>query len=97
MHDFKRAALWILPILAAGAVFLAAQEPTVSGTGTARASGASAAAIAGSKEDPAAVERGGKLFVANCGGCHGRDWREAVWERPTWFVRSWCWMTRRAF
>ena len=58
MHDFKGAALWTLPILAAGAAFLAAQEPTVSGTGTARASGASAAAIAGSKEDPAAVERG---------------------------------------
>jgi len=78
MHDFKRAALATLPILAAGAVFLAAQEPTVSGTGTARASGASAAAIAGSKEDPAAVERGGKLFVANCGGCHGSTGRGGV-------------------
>ena len=78
MHDFKGPALWTLPILAAGAVFLAAQEPTVSGTGTARASGASAAAIAGSKEDPAAVERGGKLFVANCGGCHGSTGRGGV-------------------
>ncbi len=78
MYDFKGPALWTLPILAAGAVFLAAQEPTVSGTGTARSSGASAAAIAGSKEDPAAVERGGKLFVANCGGCHGATGRGGV-------------------
>ncbi len=78
MQVFKRAALGILPILAAGAVFLAAQEPTVSGNATARASGASAAAIAGSKEDPAAVERGGKLFVANCGGCHGPTGRGGV-------------------
>ena len=42
------------------------------------ASGASAAAIAGSKEDPAAVERGGKLFVTNCGGCHGATARGGV-------------------
>src|SRR6478609_9732833 len=78
MQFFKRAALWILPILAAGGVFLAAQEPTVSGNATARTSGASAAAIAGSKEDPAAVERGGKLFAANCGGCHGPTGRGGV-------------------
>src|SRR5579864_1472485 len=32
---------------------------------------ASAAAIAGSKEDPKAVDRGGKLFATHCGGCHG--------------------------
>jgi hypothetical protein len=80
MQVFKRAALSVLPILAAGAVFLAAQEPTVSGTATARASGASAAAIAGSKEDPAAVERGETL-------CHlrrlPRPTGEAVWgPRP---------------
>ena len=30
-----------------------------------------AAAIAGAKEDPAAVERGAKLYVTHCGGCHG--------------------------
>ena len=29
------------------------------------------AALAGSKQDPAAVERGGKVFAANCAGCHG--------------------------
>jgi len=52
-------------LLAATSVYLSAQEPageTVAGT---------AAAITASKENPAAVERGGKLFLANCAGCHG--------------------------
>ncbi|HEX4167905.1 MAG TPA: c-type cytochrome [Bryobacteraceae bacterium] len=31
----------------------------------------SKAAISGSKQDPAAVERGGKVFQTNCAGCHG--------------------------
>jgi cytochrome c oxidase cbb3-type subunit III len=31
----------------------------------------SAAAIAGSKQNPEAVERGGKIFAEKCGGCHG--------------------------
>jgi cytochrome c oxidase cbb3-type subunit III len=30
-----------------------------------------AAAVAGSKEDPAAVARGAKAYAANCAGCHG--------------------------
>lgn len=30
-----------------------------------------AAAVAGSKQDPAAVERGGKVFATYCAGCHG--------------------------
>jgi cytochrome c oxidase cbb3-type subunit 3 len=34
---------------------------------------ASAAAIAGSKEDPKAVDRGGKVFATHCGGCHGAN------------------------
>ena len=34
--------------------------------------------VAGSKEDPAAVERGGKLYVTNCGGCHGATARGGV-------------------
>jgi mono/diheme cytochrome c family protein len=32
-----------------------------------------AAALAASKQDPAAVARGGKLFRANCAGCHGAN------------------------
>lgn len=49
------------------ASFLTAQEPAVrpqTGRGE-------AAAIAGSGQDPAAVDRGAKLFATNCGGCHG--------------------------
>ena len=34
-----------------------------------------AAAIAGAKEDPAAVERGAKAYAANCAGCHGKTGR----------------------
>jgi mono/diheme cytochrome c family protein len=30
-----------------------------------------AAAVSGAGQDPAAVERGAKLFATNCGGCHG--------------------------
>jgi len=45
------------------------QSPPASDNSTA----ASAAAIAGSKENPAAVNRGAKLFAANCGGCHGTN------------------------
>jgi cytochrome c oxidase cbb3-type subunit 3 len=33
--------------------------------------GPGAAAIAGSKEDPKAVDRGAKLFATHCAGCHG--------------------------
>jgi len=34
-----------------------------------------AAAIAGAKEDPAAVERGTKLYATHCAGCHGKTGR----------------------
>jgi cytochrome c oxidase cbb3-type subunit 3 len=48
---------------------LLAQLPTTPGT-IATIVG-SPAAIAASKQNPEAVERGGPLFVAKCGGCHG--------------------------
>ena len=35
----------------------------------------SAAAIAGSKQDPTAYERGGKMFATYCAGCHGTSGR----------------------
>ena len=63
--------------LAAGvavvAIHLSAQEPAVSGAGRAAVdkNAISAAALAGSKEDPAAYERGAKLYATNCAGCHG--------------------------
>ncbi|MDP9170919.1 MAG: cytochrome c [Acidobacteriota bacterium] len=52
------------------AALSAAQEPEITVGGKASIGG-SAAAIAGSKENPEAVARGGKLFEANCSGCHG--------------------------
>jgi mono/diheme cytochrome c family protein len=51
-------------LLAAAAPWLCAQEPTTTSTNP-------AAAITGSKEDPAAVERGRKVFGTYCAGCHG--------------------------
>jgi cytochrome c oxidase cbb3-type subunit III len=54
-------------LLAGASVYLSAQEPPGGGDSIA----ATAAAITGSKENPAAVDRGGKLFLANCAGCHG--------------------------
>src|SRR5678815_4700727 len=50
---------------------LAAQEPSGGGRGVR----GEAAAIAGAKEDSAAVERGAKLYAANCAGCHGNTAR----------------------
>jgi mono/diheme cytochrome c family protein len=48
--------------------FLWAQEPAVRPAGPGRGA---AAAVAGSGQDPAAVERGAKLWATNCAGCHG--------------------------
>lgn len=45
-----------------------AQEPAARRAAPGRGA---AAAVAGSGQDPAAVERGGKLFATNCAGCHG--------------------------
>jgi mono/diheme cytochrome c family protein len=56
------------PLAASFIALLAAQEPVVRPAAPGRGA---AAAVAGSGQDPAAVERGSKLFVANCGGCHG--------------------------
>ncbi len=52
-------------LLAAAAPYLCAQEPPAS------TSTNPAAAIAASKQDPAAVERGRKVFATYCAGCHG--------------------------
>lgn len=49
-----------------------AQEPTVDYSHKPKLeSGITAAALEGSKQDPAAVDRGGKAFAAYCAGCHG--------------------------
>jgi cytochrome c oxidase cbb3-type subunit 3 len=59
--------------LAIAAMPFSAQEPAVSGAGRAAAdkNAISAAAMAGSKEDPAAFARGAKLYATSCAGCHG--------------------------
>jgi len=68
MLKFKPAgASVVLLAWAACAVF--AQIPTSSGAKATIAG--SPAAITASKQNPDAVERGGPLFSAKCGGCHG--------------------------
>jgi len=65
MRHRKSIVLQIL--LFSSTAFSQSQKPADNSTA------ASAAAIAGSKEDPKAVDRGAKLFAANCGGCHGAN------------------------
>jgi cytochrome c oxidase cbb3-type subunit III len=70
----------IYPCLAffAAAACMWGQEPATQAGKTAAAGDKSltnAAAIAGSKQDPAAVERGGKVFATSCAGCHGPSGR----------------------
>src|SRR5689334_24936602 len=57
-------------MLTAVAVCASAQVPRPGEKGRVVASGT---AIQDSKEDPAAVERGGKVFIAQCGRCHGNS------------------------
>ncbi|MEP6715754.1 MAG: c-type cytochrome [Terriglobia bacterium] len=57
-------------LLGGALVLLRAQEPDA-GPGAKASIGGSAAALAGSKENPEAVGRGARLFSANCAGCHG--------------------------
>jgi mono/diheme cytochrome c family protein len=76
MPDWKLSFV-IAGALATGAARLLSQEPAVTKPGAIRGPGvtaetaASAAAITGSKENPAAVERGAKLYTTHCAGCHG--------------------------
>jgi mono/diheme cytochrome c family protein len=60
-----------LELFSLGILFLAATAFGQSTSATNNSAGPGAAAIAGSKEDPKAVDRGAKLFAAHCGGCHG--------------------------
>ena len=76
MLNWKSAAL-SLTLVFAPALYMIAQEPAT------RIGGGSAdkgipAAIAGSKEDPAAFERGGKAYTQFCAGCHGATGRGSV-------------------
>jgi cytochrome c oxidase cbb3-type subunit 3 len=53
----------IVSTLSFGVLLLAQRAPT--------AARGAAAAVEGAGQDPASVERGGKLFASNCAGCHG--------------------------
>src|SRR5438067_11276987 len=58
----------------AAAVLIAVMAATLgaqSGPGGKATVVGSAAAIAGSRQDPDAVDRGSSAFAANCAGCHG--------------------------
>jgi len=67
MHSWKLSVI----LFVSSAFGAAGQEPASTGA-PARGAGA---AIAGAKEDPAAVERGGKLYSTYCAGCHGATGR----------------------
>ena len=60
--------LFLALVTAAVSAVLNAQIPSAGEKGTISAS---PAAIAGSKENPDAVERGGRIFVEKCASCHG--------------------------
>jgi cytochrome c oxidase cbb3-type subunit III len=78
MSDRRRAlAVLVLPAPFLLLPILSAQEPANSGAGTRSPNDASvsAAAIAGSKEDPAAFQRGAALYTTYCSGCHGPNAR----------------------
>ena len=60
--------------VAAAAACMLGQEPPTDAVHAGPAGGdqlMSAAAIAGAKQDPVAVDRGGKAFRTYCAGCHG--------------------------
>lgn len=76
MHSWKLTALSLTLVLAP-ALYITAQEPAVRpGRGT--ADKGITAAIAGSKENPAAFERGAKDYAQYCAGCHGATGRGSV-------------------
>lgn len=76
MHSWKSTALTLTLILAP-ALYITAQEPAVR-PGRGGADKGITAAIAGSKEDPAAFERGAKAYTQYCAGCHGVTGRGSV-------------------
>lgn len=68
MKLFERTAI---PAALLAAAWLGnAQEPPANAAGG-RGGRGEGAAIAAAKEDPAAVDRGGKVYASNCAGCHG--------------------------
>ena len=77
MLNWKSTALSLTLVLTP-ALFMIAQEPAVRPGAPGAADKGVPAAIAGSKEDPAAYERGAKAYTQFCAGCHGATGRGSV-------------------
>jgi cytochrome c oxidase cbb3-type subunit 3 len=77
MLNWKSTALSLTLVLSP-ALYIIAQEPAFSPGGRGGADKGIPAAIAGSKEDPAAYERGAKAYTQYCAGCHGATGRGSV-------------------
>jgi cytochrome c oxidase cbb3-type subunit 3 len=77
MINWKSTALSLTLVLTP-ALYTIAQEPAFSPGGRGGAEKGIPAAIAGSKEDPAAFERGAKDYTQFCAGCHGATGRGSV-------------------
>jgi cytochrome c oxidase cbb3-type subunit 3 len=77
MPHWKSKAL-SLTLMLVPAAYIVAQEPAVRPGRGGGADKGVGAAIAGSKEDPAAFERGAKAYSTNCAGCHGATGRGNV-------------------
>jgi cytochrome c oxidase cbb3-type subunit 3 len=77
MPNWKSTAL-SLTLIVTPALYLIAQEPAVRPGAPGGADKGIPAAIAGSKEDPAAFDRGAKAYTQYCAGCHGATGRGSV-------------------
>lgn len=69
-------------------ILLAGVAPAQTGSGEKATIAATAAAVTASKEDAAAVERGGKLFATHCASCHGATAKGLTGKDNTDLVRS---------
>ena len=70
------------------AAFSAGTAGAQTGSGEKATITATQAAVSASREDPAAVARGAKLFAANCAACHGATAKGMAGKDNTDLVRS---------
>src|SRR6202012_5825416 len=80
----------ILTPALSGAIFFALTAAAMAQTagGEKATISATQAALTASKEDPAQVARGAKLFAANCASCHGATAKGLTGKDNTDLVRS---------
>ena len=79
-----------LPVIGAAIVtaFAAGHAFAQTGSGEKATIAATQSAVSASREDAAAVDRGGKLFAANCAKCHGATAKGMTGKDNTDLVRS---------